>query len=315
MRNSFEQIYTKLREAGSASDFPYILGDSLHKELLTAAAAVASTWRKWCKIQPNITDFKENKRIKISETDELLEVAPGHPAKESSFDESQVSYIIKKFERVFGIPWELLINDDIGAIQQRPQAMGRAAGITLAKFAVALLMSTSASATVTAALAEATLATAMTEFKTRTDTRTGNRLTLVPKYLIVPPELEVTGKRILNSTQLISVGGGSTIAVQGGFNPVNAQETKLELCVEPLLSDATDWYLAAEPTVTPAIEIGFFRGQQEPRIFVEASGIQGNDNPFERGSFYNGSINYKAQHIFGGAIIDSNGLLKVQVSG
>jgi hypothetical protein len=314
MRNSFEQIFMKLREAGSASDFPYVLADSLHKELLQAAASVASTWEKWCKIQPNIQDFKENKRIKISETDDLEEVAPGHDAKESSFDEAQAAYTIKKFERIFGVPWELLINDDIGAIAQRPQAMGRAAALTLAKFAVALLVSRAASSTVTTALSESTLATARTEFKTRTDSRTGNRVTLIPKFLIVPPELETTALKILNSTQLIAIGVGNTAAVQGSYNAVNSQETKLELCVEPLLTDANDWYLAADPLVTPGIEVGFFRGQRNPQVFVESAGIQGNDNPFANGNFKNSSINYKVRHIFGGAIVDTNGLLKVSVT-
>jgi hypothetical protein len=313
MHNSYEQIYMKLREAGSASDFPYILGDSLHKMLLAAAAAVPSTYRKWCAIQPNITDFKENKRIKISETDELLEVAMGHPAKESTFDESQVAYIIKKFERVFGIPWELLVNDDIGAIQQRPQAMGRAAEITLAKFAVALLESISASSAITTALSETNLASAVTEFKTRTDSRTANKLAIVPKYLIVASKNENTAKRILNSTQLISVGGGSVVAVQGNYNVASAEATQLELCVEPFLADDDDWFLSASPTVTPGIELGFFRGQQNPRVFVKSAGIQGNDNPFEHGDFETGSIQYKVQHIFGGAVVDNNGLLKVHV--
>jgi hypothetical protein len=315
MRNSFEQIYMKLREAGSASDFPYVLGDSLHKELLQAAAAIASTWEKWCKIQPNIQDFKENKRIKISETDDLEEVPAGHDAKESSFDEAQASYIVKKFERIFGVPWELLINDDIGAIAQRPQAMGRAAALTLAKFAVALLVARAASSAVTTALSETTLAAARLEFKTRTDPHTGNRVTLVPKYLIVPPDLETTGLKILNSQQLIAttITSGSPV-LSGSYNAVNASETKLELCVEPLLTDANDWYLAADPNITPGIEVGFFRGQRNPQVFVESSGIQGNDNPFTNGNFKNSSINYKVRHIFGGAIVDTNGLLKVAVT-
>jgi hypothetical protein len=313
MPGMFENQYLKLREAGSASDFPNILGDSLHKELLKAAALIASTWRKWCKVQPNITDFKANKRIKISETDQLLEVLPGHPAKESSFDESQVEYVIKKFERVFGIPWELLVNDDVGAIQQRPQAMGRAAGITLARFAVALLEARAASTTVTSALSETSLAAARAEFKARKDSRTKDKLAIVPKYLIVPDILEDTARRILNSTQLIAVGMGTSVALQGNYNVASAEATGLELCVEPYLSSDTDWYLSAEPGVTPGIEIGFFRGRQDPRVSVKSAGIQGNDNPFDGGDFDTGSIMYKVQHIFGGKIIDPNALLKVDV--
>lgn len=314
MRNSYEQMFLKLREAGSASDFPILLGDSLHRILLASMEAVPSTWQQWCNIQRNINDFRENHRIKISETDELLEVKPGQPAQESTFDESEVTYVIKKFERVFGIPWEYLVNDDTGAIQQRPQAMGRAAGITLAKFAVALLEAISASATITTALSETTLASAVTEFKTRTDSHTGNKLAIIPKFLVVGSKNENTARRILNSNQLISVGGGTTIAVQGNYNVSSAEATQLQLCVEPFMADDDDWFLAADPSVTPGVEIGFYRGQEQPRTFLKSSGIQGNDNPFDGGDFDTGSITYKVRHIFGGAVVDPNGLLKVHVA-
>jgi hypothetical protein len=313
--NRYEQMYLQLKEAGSAADFPNVLGNTLNRILLDMYAALPTSWNLWCKTQPNIQDFKENKRIKLTETDELEEVRPGFPAKESSFDESAVEYVIKKFERVFGIPWEYLINDDVGAIQQRPEAMGRAAAITLAKFAVALLVSRAASSTVTTALSKTTLAAALTEFKTRTDARTGNVINVVPKYLIVPPALEITGREILKSVRLIAVGVGGSAAVQSDYNGVNEVDTQLSLAVEPYLTDSNNWYLAADPKVTPGIEIGFFRGRTQPRTFVKSAGIQGVDNPFENGDFETGSIEYKVQHIFGGAVIDTNALLKVEVSG
>jgi hypothetical protein len=315
MPGRFETQFLKLREAGSASDFPNILGNEMHKMALPSYAAVKTTWEKWCSTEPNIQDFKENYRIATSETEDLEEVLPGHPAKESTFDESRTNYKIKKFEKVFGIPWELLINDDIGAIKQQPQRWYRSAARTIAKFAVAFLTGRSASSAVTGALGETTLAAAINEFKKRTDSKTSEILGIAPKYLVVPPDLEITGKKILNSTNLIAIGVGSTAAVQGSYNAVNKAESGLELLVEPFLTDPNNWYLVAEPADVPGIEIGFFRGGRQPRVFVKSASIQGNDNPFDHGDFETGSIMYKIQHIYGGQRIDDNAILKVQVSG
>lgn len=309
-------LYTKLREAGSASDFPYLMGNEMHKVGMATYAKVETTWQKWCKIEDQIRDFKENYRIATSETEDLEEVKPGQHAPEGSFDESRTNYKVKKYEKVFSIPWEYVVNDDIGAIKQQPQRFYRAAARTLAKFAVGLLVGRAASTVVTAALAEGTLGSAIQEFKTRTDSRTNAPLGITPKYLIVPPALEITAKRLLKSVDLIAIAlSAGSPSVQGGYNAVNAQETGLELCVEPFLTDADDWYLAAAPADVPGIEIGFLNGRREPKTMVKAANIVGQEDPMDGGDFETGSIEYKIRHIFGGAMIDANAILKVEVSG
>ena len=314
MAGKLEALYLKLAEAGNTSDFPYLLGDQLHKSLLATYAKVITTWRDWCKIEPNIQDFKENYRIQISETEDLLEVTEARPAEEGTISESRTNYLVKIYERVFGVPWQLLVNDDLGAIKQHPQRMGRAAARTVAKFAVALLVARTASVTVTTALSATTLGTAINEFKTRTESKTGDPLGITPKYLIVPPALEITAKQILNSTLLIAIGVGSTAATQGAYNAVNKAESGLELRVEPFLTDANDWYLVADPGDVPGIEIGFFRGWTEPRIYLRSTNVQGNDNPFDMGDFESHQIKYKVSHIYGGTMIDDNAILHVEVA-
>jgi len=313
--SEFRELYVRLKEAGHASDFPVILGNTLHRVLLDAYKGVTSSWPTWCKIEKSIKDFKENTRFRITEVEDLQPVPWGQPARETSFDEtSPVKYIVMNWERAFGIPWQLLRNDDVGAIKQIPQALGRAAGRTVAKFAASLLASRTPSTTVTSALSETSLAAAIAEFKKRTDPKSGSPLGVVPKYLVVPPDLEVTAKRILNSQVLIAIGMDNTAKVQGDYNVMNARETGLTLVVEPFLPDSNDWYLVADPNDTPGIELGFLDGKTEPQVLTKRSNIQEFDSVFERGSFETGSIDYKVVYDFGGALIDPNAILKVSVS-
>lgn len=309
---SFEKLYTQLREAGHASDFPIELGNTLHRVLLDSYRGVNSTWRLWCYLNKNIKDFKENTRFQLTDVDDLLETPWGQPAKETTYDEHNATkYILATFTRAFGIPWQLLRNDDVGAIRQIPQKLGRAGGRTIARFVVALLEGVSASNTIDSELSENALGAAITEFKNRRDPRSGEKIGVSPKFLIVPADIETTAKRIQNSQITISVGGGSTPATIGHYNPVNANETHLQLVVEPFLNSSKNWFLAADPSDTPGIELGFLDGKDQPQIYTKASDIQGLASVFERGSFDTGSIDYKIEYIFGGTVIDPNALLKV----
>jgi hypothetical protein len=170
---------------------------------------------------------------------------------------------------------------------------------------------------VAAALAENTLSQAINEFQTRVDARTNDPLGIKPKYLIVPPALETTALRILNSMKTISIAvqapGPGVPIVMGDYNPVNKSETQLELCVEPFLIDQNDWYLAADPNDVPGIEIGFLNGRREPRNLVKSANIVGQEDPMDGGDFETGSIEYKIRHIFGGVLCDLNAILHVQV--
>lgn len=309
---SYIELYTKLREAGNASDFPTALGNTLHRLLLASYSGVNSTWRIWCDINKSIKDFKENTRFQITDTDDLQKVPWGQPAKETTFDEyNKTKYFVETFERAFGIPWQLLRNDDVGAIRQIPRKLGRAGARTVAKFAIALLESITASTGVTTAFSETALGAAITEFENRVDPRSGEPIGVTPKYIIYPPAIETDVKRVLNSQLTIAVGVGNAAAVMGNYNPVNANETHLTPLKEPFLTSSKNWYLAAAPSDTPGIEMGFLDGKDQPQIFTQACDIQELASVFERGMFHSGAINYKVCMDFGGVVVDPNALLKV----
>ena len=62
-------------------------------------------------------------------------------------------------------------------------------------------------------------------------------------------------------------------------------------------TDATNWWLVADPAKQPTIVLGFLGGKQEPELFVQ-------DMP-NVGSMWNtDSLMYKIRHIYGRNILD-----------
>jgi len=95
---------------------------------------------------------------------------------------------------------------------------------------------------VSGALTEANLTTALVKLARMKDD-SGQLIGLTGTHLLVPPELEVTARKLLNA-QL--VGGGDTNVLAG----------RLQIVVSPYLTSATRWYV-----------IDASRGAQKPVLF------------------------------------------------
>ena len=85
-----------------------------------------------------------------------------------------------------------------------------------------------------------------------------------------------------------------------------AQSLALEVVPLPELTDANDWYLAADPMDIPTVEIGFLDGNREPELFVQ-------DSPSAGSLFSADKISWKIRHVYGGAALDYRGLYKASV--
>ena len=68
----------------------------------------------------------------------------------------------------------------------------------------------------------------------------------------------------------------------------------------PLESTATNWYLFADPTMIPMLEVGFYNGQEDPEILVQ-------DAPAQGSVFTADKITYKVRHIWGLTVLDYRG--------
>ena len=64
-----------LREALTTSDFPYLMGDVIDRQMIAAYRATVPVWQKFTKLT-TVNDFKTNRLIKMSGGDD--ELGPGY---------------------------------------------------------------------------------------------------------------------------------------------------------------------------------------------------------------------------------------------
>jgi hypothetical protein len=288
---------------GTTSDFADLVGDSsnMERELIKAYTIAPANWQKLVNTVP-VRDMKPVTRLRRSDTDRYLAVPEGAEHEQGDFSTYKVTYTPLKYERGVNFTWEMLINDDLGAFRNIGRELGLAAQNTVNDFVIGLIRD---NGTIYdekalfdedhnnlggATLDEGSLAAAVTAMRGQTSEK-GNPLNIEPGFLVVPPELEFTAKKLVNSA----------LVPGGNYNDVNVLQGMVEVVVEPLLADANNWYLVAKPSSIATIEMGFLGGRQTPEILVKED--------FERDVIW-----YKGRLVFGGAVLDYRGFYGAIVS-
>lgn len=293
----------ELRESVGSDDFSTLLGATMNKRLQKAYSFTTSPWERYCDVV-EVDDFKNQTIIELTELADIEKVPELTEYTEWSFSESSQTYKVYKYGKRLTVPWEWIRNDDLKAINKVVTGMGRAVRRTIDKFAVSLLEAAPASTSVTTALAEDTLEAAITEFESRTDATTGEKLGLKARYLVIPTALQFTAARILKSN--IMIVAGDTDVSKGAFNPLNGY---LEPLVDPFLTSATDWYLMGDPADIPAIEMAFLKGYRNGPYFGKKKTDSSEELDFDTDGYV-----YKMRDVWGGKLIEANAVLKVDVA-
>lgn len=263
----------RFQESGTTSDFPNYLHENIVKpKFFEAFGEAQSQWRRIASTMP-LPDFKEMTTVGLGELPDLEEILEDDDYSDSAIGELEGPSIqLGTFGKTFSLSRKTMVNDDYGKLARVPQIMGRAANRTLSKKVIAVLTSNPNAYDGTAlfhashgnlgasALAEATLAAAMTAIETQTN-QNGERTVLTPQILYVPAQLRFTAARILNSTTVPQPGTGL-----GG---ANVMASLLETVVEPFLSDANDWYVFANPADAASVNVGFLNGKEDPTLMLE----------------------------------------------
>lgn len=307
---------SKLRESMSTSDFTNLLAMTTNKVLQRGYERVQaqSNWRKFCRIVPNIPDFKDKTIVRVTESDELLEVKELGEYKGSKVSDNKMSYHLRKYGRTFGVSWEAIKNDDLDAIRKQPDRFGRSAGRTLNKFVIQTLLVgnpvTYDGLTVfhanhsnqgVATLAEASLIAGVLAMRKQTDDN-GNPLNIGPMALVVPPELDIPAKKLVNT------------AVIPGTTGDNVLKGVVDVYVEALITDIDSWYLVANPDDVDTIEVGFMEGIGEnPQLFIkdpDAHLVGGGEVDPMDGDFEHDGIDFKVRGVWGGCVPDYRGLYR-----
>lgn len=313
-----------LREAMTTSDFPYLFGDILDRQLLAAYRETPQVFRNFCAVK-TVPDFRTVRRYTMSGAESVLDtVAEQGEYTESALSEDYYEYSVKKYGRRIPFSWEAMINDDLDALKDVPARFGRASRRTESKFATELYVdSTGPHASLydaatygnvitgNPALSVAALQTAMQVLAAQTDSD-GEPIVIETVEFVVPPALEITAQNILNALQLELIESGGTTNQK--MIVANWMRNRMRLSVDPYIpivattNGNTSWFLFANPgNGRPALEMGFLRGHEAPEIFIKAPNAQrvggGQVNPMD-GDFDTDSIQYKVRHVLGGTRMD-----------
>ncbi len=314
------------QEVMTTSDFPLLFADVLDRQLLAGYREAPATYKAYCRIS-TVRDFRQVKRHYVDGGDGRLDaVAEKEEYKYASLDEGKYNYSVKKYGRKFDFSWETLVNDDLGAFNDAPLRLGRAARRTEEYFATKLFVNGSGPhasfytsgnkniVTSNPVLDVAALQTAMTILGAQTDAG-GEPIFMGNLTLVVPPALEITAQNILNAIEILAKtsGGGSTAQE---IKAVNWMKNRIKLVVNayiPIVAStangATSWFLFADPANSRgSLEVGFLRGYTEPQVFMKSSnqtavGGGGLIDPLQ-GDFDNDNIEYKVRHVLGGCRLD-----------
>jgi hypothetical protein len=316
-RSTLLQDYDELRESGSTSDFPNILGNVMYRKMLDWAQRVPSVWRQYAAIG-DLADFRPATTVIGYEAEDLLPIGEEGAYQDSALADAAFQIQLGTYGRAFSINRNVIINDDMGYIRQQPKRFGRSAARSIAKFVAQTLLEGNGLCFDGVALFDAathgnlTTGTGTGDFgmdaiklgitHMRNQTVLGVYQTVEPRMMLIPPGHEFAARAILNSAIIIAAGGDSTAnavpVIMGNQNVLNGA---LALVVEPFLTDVDNWYILADADDTPAVAIAFLNGKQTPDLLVEKPvmyNVAGGDDPYE---FEFDVMRYKVRYDYGGA--------------
>lgn len=295
-----------MRESLGSTSWPDVLGNSITRRMIAEYRRIGiyDVWRPVVNIVP-IQDFRTNERTRFGGYGDLPIVNEGGPyvALTSPTDE-KATYAVQKRGGTEDLTLEMIANDDVGAIRRIPMSLTWAAKRTLAKFvmdflrnnptiydSIALFHATHGNLG-SSALDATQLAAARLAIMKQTELNSADRIGVAPSWLAVPLDLQETAVNLFNRNT--------------NNDKTFVQAMTLQILPVWYWTDTNDWVAGCNPLEVPTIELGFFRGIEEPELFIQ-------DMPTVGSMFTNDKLTYKIRHIYGGAVVDFRGLFKAVV--
>jgi hypothetical protein len=290
--------------AMSTSDFPNILANVANKTLLDAYQAAPAVLKQICR-QTTAADFKEKRVLRFGEGTGLQFKAEGAEYTYGSIAEQTSSYQVKTFGRIFAFTREMIVNDDLGALDQFFRAAGRLAVEFEARMLADLLTANAGAGPILSdglplfhsthgnvassggAISVSTLDSARAALRRQKGLDGEVIIDADPRFLIVPVAKQTTAEQVTADI---------TPAQTSNVNPFAG---RLSVLADPHLDDAstTAWYVAADPANVPVFEFSYLQGAQGPQTETE--------NDFDRDV-----LKFKVRLDVGAGVVDWRGIFR-----
>lgn len=310
------------------ADFPLFLLSTIRHTIQQGFTRRAAQWDRYVGVR-SAQDFRVHT---ASQLNGLSGIGPvpefdEYPRMRSS-EEGAPPFSVGKHGGIYGVTFEMVVNDDVNTILNRtPTEMGRASAAYVAQAVVALIETnpnwidglpfftatprqglplgneyTSTAAEPT----EDNVVQIVSDLKRTVDSE-GFPIEIDPGIIITKdPFVQLAIRRIVRSqqTSAIETAGSATHIEKGTYNSAQGILPDDPVLVETYLQDPNDWILLAEVN-RPAFIIAFLRDQRDPSIWIQDSGMRaqggGSSDPYTRDF---DEILMKLRHVFGVALGD-----------
>lgn len=275
--------------------------------------------------QQDFASLQQVKWITLGGVGELPTVAEGAAYTELTWDDKYEATDFTKKGGYLGLTIEAIDKDDTGRLRAAPRALAQAAWLTLSKAVLNIFTANNGAGPTLAdgvalfhgsrnnlgssSLSWSSYVAARTAMRKQTELNSGERLGALtaPRFLLVPPDLEITALQIVGSEG--EPGGG-----ENNINPLSVGDThdarlaaaRSRIIVVDLWPDTNDWAAVADPRLYPSIGIGYRYGRV-PEVFSVASPTAGL-------MFTNDTMPIKVRYFFAVGAMDYRGLYKANVS-
>lgn len=253
-------------------DFPLLLENALHKIVLASYATTPDKWTKFCG-KTSVSDFKANNMYRLGTfgvLDSLNEL--GEFKQKAIPDGAREKLTASTKGNIIALSRQALINDDMGAFNGFAVDLGRAAKLTIEVDVFAYINSnpntgdgqpffSAAHGNLMAAGAAPTVAEidlVRQKMASQKDISGNDFLEISPSIWLGP----------------LALGGQARVSNGSQFDPDTANKLQrmnialgiFDEIVDTARLTGTPWYTFADPTVAPAIVVGFLNGVEEPFI-------------------------------------------------
>lgn len=286
----------------STSDFPVLLEAAMHKSLQSGYAVAADSWRRWCAVG-TVSDFRAHNRYRLGSLGNLDALNELGEFKTKAIPDGEKATITAGTKgNIINLSRQAIINDDLGAFIGAASMLGRAAARTVEADAYAYLAS------------NPTMADGKALFHTdhgNLDSAGAPTVATVDAARVkLAGQKDVSGNDFLDLRPAVFLSGlvyGSTARVlnTAQYDPDTANKLQKPNVVAGLFRDVVDtaritdttWYLFADPSEAPVIEVAF---------------LEGNDMPFldQQDGFTVDGSRWKARLDFGIGAIDYRGAVR-----
>lgn len=314
----------------NSSTMANLVANVMNKVLAQEFSEYPQWWQPFV-TQMDFNSLQDIRWITLGGVGELPTVPEGAAYTELNWgDKYETASFVKK-GGYLGITIEAIDKDDTNRLRAAPRALAQAAWLTVGKAISNIFTANNGGGPTlsdglplfhashgnlgSTALSYSSWVAARNAMRKQSEVGSGERLGFLtaPRFLLVPPDLEVTALQILASSHDYSY----TLANGLGPGPINVfsegetadlrlRSARERVVVVDLWSDANDWAAVADPRLYPSIGLGYRYGRA-PEIYSVSSPTAGL-------MFSNDVMPIKVRFFFAVGPVDYRGLYKANVA-